>query len=228
MFALQKESQPVMDAIKFNKEERVGRLIFHEGQLSGVDVVVVVTGVGKVLAAGATAILIDKYRPDLIISAGVAGGLGVSRIFETVIASDLAQHDFDTTAIGEAKGLLPLLNAINIHTSEVAKNAILSVLPNLKVGTVVSGDKFVAKAEESLALVNDFNAVACDMECAAIGHIAALENTDVIAVKVISDGADINAAVSFEQSLAKGSAMICDMLLETLQVINNALKMSKQ
>ena len=49
---------------------------YFRGKLNDKDVVVVVSGVGKVNAAACTQILIDKFNVDIVINVGVAGGVG--------------------------------------------------------------------------------------------------------------------------------------------------------
>ena len=47
---------------------------FYRGQLQGVDVVLVQSGIGKVTAAVATTLLIHQFQPDCVINTGSAGG----------------------------------------------------------------------------------------------------------------------------------------------------------
>ena len=77
---------------------------FTSGKLSGVPVTVARCGAGKVNAAMCAAVMIQSYAPKLIISTGVAGGIGEGvKIGDLVIATHAVQYDYDTTAIGEPK-----------------------------------------------------------------------------------------------------------------------------
>lgn len=69
-------------------------LKFHEGQIKGIDIVALFSGVCKVNAAVTTQILIDTYGVNVIINAGTAGGMNNNlEIFDSVISTEVAYHD---------------------------------------------------------------------------------------------------------------------------------------
>ena len=77
---------------------------FTSGRLGGVPVVVAKCGAGKVNAAMCAAAMLLRYAPSLVVSTGVAGGIGPGvKIGDLVVASHAVQYDYDTTAIGEPK-----------------------------------------------------------------------------------------------------------------------------
>ena len=60
-------------------------LKFYEGQVKGVPVVALYSGVCKVNAAIAAQILIDSYHVEIVVNAGVAGGMDPKiQLFDTV------------------------------------------------------------------------------------------------------------------------------------------------
>ena len=70
--------------------------------LGGVPVVVAKCGAGKVNAAMCAAAMVLRYAPSLVVSTGVAGGIGPDvKIGDLVVATHAVQYDYDTTAIGE-------------------------------------------------------------------------------------------------------------------------------
>ena len=74
---------------------------FTSGRLGGVPVVVAKCGAGKVNAAMCAAAMVLRYAPSLVVSTGVAGGIGPDvKIGDLVVATHAVQYDYDTTAIG--------------------------------------------------------------------------------------------------------------------------------
>ena len=57
------------------KEEPVRGLLFTEGRIGNVEVILVKSGIGKVCAAVGTMEMIQRYTPDIIVNTGVAGGI---------------------------------------------------------------------------------------------------------------------------------------------------------
>ncbi|MDR0751422.1 MAG: 5'-methylthioadenosine/adenosylhomocysteine nucleosidase [Christensenellaceae bacterium] len=216
LIALEKEATILINMLENRCDEKIGRMIFHKGTLTGVDVVIVVTGIGKVLAASATALLINNYKPSLLVSTGVAGGLGVSKLFDVVVATSVSQHDIDTTPIGDLPGLIPQVNLTAIPTCKECINILRLELPHAHFGNVASGDQFVSSIEKRNFIVKTFNSIACDMECGAVGQIALLEGTPFIAIKLISDDADDSAPVSFETFIDKAAAINVATILKSI------------
>ncbi|MCD8127253.1 MAG: 5'-methylthioadenosine/S-adenosylhomocysteine nucleosidase, partial [Clostridiales bacterium] len=75
---------------------------YTSGSLHGVDVVMAVCGIGKVFAAICAQTMMLSYPVEAVINTGVAGTLSPNiGIQDITIASDLVQHDMDTSAIGD-------------------------------------------------------------------------------------------------------------------------------
>ena len=63
------------------------------GNIHGIAVVVLYSGVCKVNAAIAAQLLIDVFHVDAVINAGTAGGIDESvSLFDTVISTEVAYH----------------------------------------------------------------------------------------------------------------------------------------
>lgn len=81
---------------------------YFEGQIDGIDVILVQSGIGKVQAAMTAALLLGTFKPDVVINTGSAGGIGQGlAIGDVVISSGVAYHDVDATAFGYLPGQLP-------------------------------------------------------------------------------------------------------------------------
>ena len=74
--------------------------------------------------------------------------------------------------------------------------------PNLMIGTVVSGDKFIEDSETLRWLQREFDALATEMEGAAIGYTCQLNDAPFIIIRGLSDTANVSAPDDFKTNLA--------------------------
>ncbi|MGJ8693814.1 MAG: 5'-methylthioadenosine/S-adenosylhomocysteine nucleosidase [Thalassotalea sp.] len=184
---------------------------FHQGLLNGHDVVIVQSGIGKVAAALATVLLIDKYAPDYVVNTGSAGGFEQSlKVGDIVISSEVRYHDVDVTAFGYEIGQLPSQPAAYLpHPTlvEAAKSGI-SQLDNIQtlVGLITTGDTFMtADADIAKARANFPTMAAVEMEGAAIAHTCHQFNTPFVVIRSMSDIAGKESPSSFEAYLETAS-----------------------
>src|SRR5438045_7385401 len=75
LVAVRQELKPILRRADTDLVVRQEHLDFHEGTLGGQPVALLALGIGKECARIAAEMTIRCYRPDLIISAGFAGGL---------------------------------------------------------------------------------------------------------------------------------------------------------
>lgn len=184
---------------------------FVTGQLAGKDVVVVKSGIGKVAAAITAQMLIDRFGVGALLNTGMAGGLDPRlAVKDLVVATDALQHDFDLTAFGHARGYIggggddtvPTRFAADAALVDKALDAAAQVLPNGSkaiTGTVASGDVFVDDSGLKAVLRDDFGAAAAEMEGAAIAQTAAANGIPFLIIRTISDLAEHDASVSFDE-----------------------------
>lgn len=207
--AMECEVNNIKSKLQNLKEEKVGNRIFYLGKLHEHNVVLVQSGVGKVNAAICTQYIIDKYSPNYIINTGIGGGLGKGlEVGDIVIGTEFVQYDFDVTAIGYALGYM----CTGTHKDKPTKfysdtklinefeKALKEAAPNVKyhTGIIATGDCFVSSIEKKLQIRDTFNAIAVEMEGAAIAQTANANEIPCIIVRAISDLADEHAAKDHE------------------------------
>jgi len=209
--------------------EKAGRR-FAVGMLAGKEVVVVQSGIGKVAAAITAQILIDAFGVDALLNTGMAGGLDARlAVKDLVIATAALQHDFDITAFGHARGFMygaddtkPTLFMADAALCAKARAAAEAVLPTGSKaidGIIASGDVFVDDSALKATLRDDFGAAATEMEGAAIAQAAEANGVPFVILRTISDLAEHQANVSFdelEQYAGKLAGDITVALLENL------------
>ena len=177
---------------------------FYEGILAGKKVVVVRSGIGKVNAGICAQILADVFSVDAIINTGIAGSLNKNiNIGDIVLSTDVVQHDMDATGFGYRKGQIPQMPVFFFNADDnlrrLAAEVCKEVNPDIQVfeGRIASGDQFVCNQDVKNRIVSEFSAYATEMEGAAIGQAAYLNEIPFLVVRAISDKADGSAQMDY-------------------------------
>ena len=215
------ETEGLIREMTDTKSTVVSGVTFTEGVLCGRDVVVATSGVGKVFAAICAEAMILRFGVTALLNTGVAGGLSpMLEVGDVVLADEVVQHDMNTTALGDPQGLLSGLNVVKIPADKKLLKALCSATAALDyngmVGTVASGDLFVEKKKTKEGLVRDFDALACEMEGAAIGHVAFVNGVPFAVLRTISDGGDGMEFSEFCPLAAKTAVAITKEFLKGL------------
>lgn len=181
------------------------KMKFTLGTLHGKDICIVVCGVGKVNAAMCALMLIEKYKPNLVLNSGVAGSLSpIVGIGDIVVATKSVEHDMNGTALGDKQGEItfPDGNMMFFECDKQASTllaAICKEIPDTKVaqGIIASGDIFVSDRKQRFKINDRFGALACEMEGAAIGHVCVRCGVPYGIIRAISDDLDENKGMDF-------------------------------
>lgn len=224
--AMDEEIDILKSKIEIISAKNIVGVDFYMGKMYGNNIVIVRSGIGKVNAAICTQVLIDMYGVDYIINTGVAGSIFKElEIGDVVVSDDLLYHDFDTTAVGEALGVIPRMSCSFFKADEelirIAREAGKIVLTTNKmhVNRIVSGDQFVASSDAKHNIWNNFKAYCVEMEGAAIAHTCFLNKIPFVVIRSISDKADSKANISYDtfvKSAAKKSSDIVEEMIKLL------------
>jgi len=181
------------------------------GTFKGVDIALAQSGIGKVNATICTQMMIDLYQPSAMIFSGVAGGLLPNmQPGDIIVASHVIQYDMDLTAFGRRHGEMPgqdRMTECNPDLVEKATRAFDQAFdgaknaPNLMLGTIASGDKFVQDTETLRWLQREFAALATEMEGAAFGYTCHLNGLPFVVIRGLSDTAGESATGDFNDNL---------------------------
>jgi adenosylhomocysteine nucleosidase len=202
--AMREELSAVLALMPDEHKEVVAGREFWRGHLHGQEVVAVLSRIGKVAAATTATVLIERFGVQRIVFTGVAGGLGPGvNVGDIVVADGFLQHDLDASPIFP-KYEVPLYGLsrftadpeLSVQLAAAAHAALPGV--TLHRGLVISGDRFVATTVESRALQLALpEALAVEMEGAAIAQVCHDYGMPFAAVRTISDRADDTAHVEF-------------------------------
>jgi len=244
--AMQEELAAVLARMPDEQKTLIAGREFWVGQWHGHEVVAVLSRIGKVAAATTTTVLIERFGVSRIVFTGVAGGLAPQvNVGDVVVAREFLQHDMDASPLFP-RYQVPLTGVTRFAADAVLSHALaaaaplamqdmLALLPqsewlNLDLpkaqvhqGLIVSGDRFVAQTRESQALQRDLpDALAVEMECAAMAQVCHDYGVPLAAVRTISDRADDVAHVDFQRFIhsiaSRYSGAVLDRLLSTLPV----------
>ena len=222
--AMEIEVQVLKNLMDNAKIEKISGIEFYSGNINGTDMVVAVAGVGKVNAAVCAEAMILRYAPDCLINVGVAGGLSSElKIGDIAVATAVVEHDMDTTPIGDEKGFITGINKVymdcDARVSEMMYNAVKKLGINAVKGVIASGDQFIASDAQRQPIINEFNAIAAEMEGASIGHVCTMNAIPFAVLRAISDGADSGSHMDFPTFAKMAAENSVKIILEFLKEI---------
>jgi adenosylhomocysteine nucleosidase len=223
MSAMHEELALFLHTLPKQRRVTVAGREFWQGHWQGRPVVVVLSRIGKVAAATTATVLIEHFGVQQLVFTGVAGGLGGGvRVGDVVLATSLIQHDMDASPLF-ARHEVPLYGRSRFATDEhlsgelaLAAQQVLAQVgahvgaaavaqfglyaPRLHCGLIASGDRFVSSTAECRALQQALpEALAVEMEGAAVAQVCADYGVPFAALRTVSDRADDSAHADFGQ-----------------------------
>jgi adenosylhomocysteine nucleosidase len=214
--AIPEETKAFGAALKIKHETRIGDAVFLQGALEGVDVTVIECGIGKVNAAFAATVLCDHFKCSTLIFSGIAGGIDPAlQVGDVVIADRLVQVDYGKFQGGDIipyrPGIPPLAppeGEIGYVLPTALKDKLKPLLeiqlpmwehrmPQIRFGTVLTGDTFLNDSARREKLFGAHNAQAIEMEGAAITQVAEKFGASVVIIRALSDLAGDDSHLDF-------------------------------
>ncbi|MBO4977491.1 MAG: 5'-methylthioadenosine/S-adenosylhomocysteine nucleosidase [Muribaculaceae bacterium] len=185
--AMDKELALLKPLIKDPMTVTINNFDFLEGAIGARQVVVGRCGIGKVNAAVGALTLIDTFHPAMVINTGVAGGTGAgddpAGVMDLVMASEVAYHDVwcgPGTDYGVAAG------CPGRFVCPLGEDVAAAI--GARRGLVASGDRFIDSAADVAAVLAHYpEAMAVDMESAAIAQVCHLKSVPFVCLRVVSD-----------------------------------------
>lgn len=176
-----------------------GIYTFKMYDFKGLRLVTVCSGVGKVNAAAATQQLISCFGAEIVVNPGVAGGMDTKvGVCDVVISEDVAHHDFDPEILMDYP---PFASSFPADKAliKLAEASCERVGMKSFVGRIVSGEQFIADGGVKADIKGRLNPLAVDMESSAVGHCAYVNKIPYITLRCISDNANDEAGMSFDE-----------------------------
>lgn len=205
--AMDAEIEKLLPEIKQRQIHEVSANTYYTGTIEGRNVVVARSGVGKVNASITAYVLINHFNADSIIFTGIAGAADNKlNVADVVVSSALVQHDVDLTVFGAPKGQLSgydnRLFVADKQLVEIALKAANKVVGSERVheGIIATGDQFIADKAVVKMLQEEFDAMAVEMEGAAVAQVTDMFDIPLVVIRTISDKADGSAHMVYEEA----------------------------
>lgn len=220
--AMPQELATLLEQLENGQKHLYLRQVYHTGHLGRHEVVLVESGIGKVMSAMTVAVLAQEFKVDAVINTGSAGavakGLAVGDI---VVADRLAYHDVDVTAFGYAYGQMaqqPLYFETSNYFQSVFKDVLEEQGQTYQMGLIATGDSFVASSDRLEMIKTAFpDVLAVEMEGAAIAQAAHSINLPVMVIRAMSDTAEQDAAISFDEFIVEAGRRSAQVLVAFLK-----------
>lgn len=221
--AMRVEVEALQQELLHKKTETISGMTFYSGTLCGKETVIAESGIGKVFSALCAQTMILRYSVSQIINTGVGGTLTDRlSIGQIAIADSVVQHDMDTSPLGDPPGLLSGINKIVLPADRevvrLLEESVRRAGVPYQVGTIASGDRFVASVSEKERISSQFHGICCEMEGGAIGHACYINGVPFGVLRAISDDANGNSPEDFP-AFTKQAVEV------SLQVIRNYLSL---
>ena len=194
--AMKEERDALLKFLKDVKIRNGKKLLYHGyhldneyyvGKLGRKDVVLSRCGVGTVYAAMSTLLLIEKFKPELIINLGCAGSLNENiHVGDIVVADRVANWRFQVPGWDRSS----TSEYVSFGCNEKVLKKLEKLNTDLKVhtGTIVTADEFIYKKSQVKEIWKYFPDALCgEMEGYAVAAAAYASEIPVNIIRSISD-----------------------------------------
>ena len=214
IFALKSESISFLNVLQDKKEISLLDKQAYIGKLNDKEVIVAISGIGKVSSSLTTQVIIDKYNPKFVINAGTSGGTDPSvKILSFYLIEKCFQFDFDVTEIDDVEiGYIQEYDRVFFPT--YTKN-----IDFLDKASLATADRF-SNEKKDLDLIKKYGCAVRDMEGSAIAQVCLSNNKDFICIKGITDvyGSGV-AKDDFYNNLDKVCKNLASILKKIIEIL---------
>ncbi len=192
---------------------------FYINEYKGKRIINACCGIAKVNAAICTQVMTDNFKPDCIINAGIAGGMDDRiKVCDIVVSDEVLPHDLDLHFLKDYPPYCGIFKADEKLMSAAEKVCADNGVKSFR-GRIVSGDQFITSTEVKNGICEKFSPLAVDMESAAVGHCCFLNKMPYVSVRCISDNADDEGAMSFDEFEKIAAKRVAEIVLEMATIL---------
>ncbi|HEN0177351.1 TPA: 5'-methylthioadenosine/adenosylhomocysteine nucleosidase [Streptococcus agalactiae] len=222
--AMEEELKLLVENLEDKSQETVLSNVYYSGRYGEHELVLVQSGVGKVMSAMSVAILVERFKVDAIINTGSAGAVATGlNVGDVVVADTLVYHDVDLTAFGYDYGQMSM-QPLYFHSDKTFVSTFEAVLSKeemtSKIGLIATGDSFIAGQEKIDVIKGHFPQVlAVEMEGAAIAQAAQATGKPFVVVRAMSDTAAHDANITFDEFIIEAGKRSAQVLMAFLKAL---------
>ena len=164
--------------------------------------------------------MIDNFKVDAIINTGVAGGMNTAvKVCDIVVSNEVLPHDLELRFLEN----YPPYNSI-FKADQKLIDTVCEVCDGFDyarhIGRIVSGEAFISSSEVKKEICDKFSPLAVDMESSAIGHCSFMNGVPFVSVRCISDNADDEGEMSFDEFEKIAAKRVAEIVLEVIRKLS--------
>jgi len=215
--AIRQEISPLVTCMNVSKKFDIDEVLFYQGDLNGLPLMLVQGGMGRENAIKAACCLLESVRVDLLISAGVAGGIRQGlNVGDLVVAESVGyskQGDFD----GEE---------LQLESDFVCKKEIVRLArqfshglkSKLHFGNILTVDRVISQASTKRKIGEHNSFLAVEMESAAVAEVACEKGVEFAAIRSISDDIEDDLHLDYDNIVSdEGKVKVTSIALGVLK-----------
>jgi adenosylhomocysteine nucleosidase len=218
--ALPEEIAHLRDAMALQSASEHYNTTFYRGVIEGRPVVLACASVGKVNAALCASVMIREMGAQAIVNLGIAGAMDKRLgVMDVVLSTDAVMHDADPIM----EKFYPFRLTFSADEKLLsAAEAACARMPDVHAftGRVATGDCFVSAGPRRERIICDFSPLCVEMEGAAVAQACYMNGVPFLIIRTISDNADEEAAISYEEFKDGAAAQSAKIVLEMLKDIS--------
>ena len=167
-------------------------------------------------------LLLNNFKPDVVLNTGSAGGFHESlEVGTVVISNEVRHHDVDVTAFGYEHGQVPGQPAAypaDLRLVDVARAAVEEIGAHAHAtGLIASGDTFMSDADHVEKVKETFpTMIAAEMEASAVAQVCHQFGTPFVVIRALSDIAGKESSISFDEFLPVAARHSTDIVLKVI------------
>ncbi|MCV3551123.1 5'-methylthioadenosine/adenosylhomocysteine nucleosidase [Campylobacter sp. CNRCH_2013_0855] len=216
--AMPEEVTPLLETLKEYQTIEYANNTYYLTKYKNHELIIAYSKIGKVNSTLSAAIMIEKFKAELLLFTGVAGAFNPSlEIGDLIYATKLAQYDLDITAFGHPLGYVPG-NEIFIKTDDRLNNLAIEAAKELGVklqsGIIATGDEFICDENKKAKIREIFNADACEMEGASVALVCDALKIPCLILRSMSDKAGEKAEFDFDEFVEKSAKISANFVLK--------------
>jgi adenosylhomocysteine nucleosidase len=215
--AIRQEISPLVACINVHEKFDIEEVLFFLGDLNGLPLVLVQGGVGRKNAVKSANYLLESVKVDLLISAGVAGGIrhGLN-VGDLVVAESVGhsnQCDFDGEELQLESDYV-----CNKEVFQLAMQLSKGMESRFHFGSLLTVDKVISSASTKKRIGEQNSFLAVEMESAAVAEVAYRKGVKFAAIRSISDDIDDDLHLDYDSIISvEGKAKVASIALEVLK-----------
>lgn len=220
--AMHKEHEQLAALLDACHTEGGERFALTQGRYGPLRLTLMESGIGKVNAAVGCTELIRSCMPDAIVNTGVAGGIDPSlRVMDVVAGERTAYHDVDCGPECP-KGCVQGMPASFAADPRLLATALrVKAEARVRAGLICTGDQFITDAAQLRDIKSRYpEALAVDMESAAIAQVCHIYGIPFLSFRIVSDtpGTEkhFDQYLNFWDTMAERSFGVTRALLDSL------------